>query len=188
MQILHKKIDYYKRNDISKNQIILNLKKELENLRDRSEDMIVKVTQNLTGIKGYLQGHEQLLNKENALIRDISTNEVEDKMKIKLKMQDFCNMFMENIDSGITEIMKVSETIQSQFSKLTNLAKEIKSFDSVERQMIRAELMTAKNALKSVKMILDEDRKPFSILSKDLMDIYEEYRSKFELYDREIEE
>jgi hypothetical protein len=58
-------------------------------------------------------------------------------MKIKLKMQDFCNTFLHNIDSGITDIMSVSETIQHQFSNLSELAKEIKSFDSVERQMIR---------------------------------------------------
>jgi hypothetical protein len=49
-------------------------------------------------------------------------------------------------------------------------------------------LLTAKNALKSVKLILDEDRKPFGILVKDLKEMYVEYKQKFEMYDREIEE
>jgi hypothetical protein len=42
--------------------------------------------------------------------------------------------------------------------------------------MIRAELMTAKNALKSVKNILDEDKKPFGVLVKELKEIGSEYK------------
>ena len=54
--------------------------------------------------------------------------------------------------------------------------------------MIRGELITAKNALKGVKLILDEDRQPFSSIVKDLEIIYTEYKTKFEHYSQEIGE
>ena len=150
--------------------------------------MIDNVNSNLTKIKGYLDEHEKLLNKENTLLRDIGYTEEQEKNRLKTQLQEFSKKFLEHVDSGISEIVEVSETIQEQFSQLSKLANEIRSFDRVERQMIRGELITAKNALKGVKFILDEDRHPFSSLVKDLDAIYSEYKTKFEHYGEEIRE
>ena len=148
--------------------------------------MIDNVNSNLTKIKGYLDEHEKLLHKENTLLRDIGYAEEQEKNRLKGQLQEFSKKFLEHVDSGISEIVEVSDTIQEQFANLSKLANEIKSFDRVERQMIRGELITAKNALKGVKLILDEDRQPFSSLVKDLDIIYSDYKSKFEHYCQEI--
>jgi hypothetical protein len=58
----------------------------MENLRDQGGDMINQVADNLIGIKGYLDTHERLLDKENTLIRDIGIGEDKEKQILKVKM------------------------------------------------------------------------------------------------------
>jgi hypothetical protein len=132
--------------------------------------------------------HQKLLEKENILIRNIGKSEREERSQLKEIMINFCQNFMLNVDTGISDIVDISERIEEQFHRLEHSAKGIKSFDNVERKMIRGELSQAKNAITSIKKILDKDRKPFGAMVNDFKELYQIFEEKFETYADEVEE
>lgn len=188
LRILERKLEYMERAQNSKEQMIVNLKKEIQNMRIESSSIIDRVRDSLNDIGDYQKLHKKLLERENILIRNIGTSEKHDREKLKDMILHFSSKFLENIDTGIHGIMKVSDQIGKQFKGLEGIMRGIKGFEKYERQVIKNELGNAKNALGCIKRILDKDRKPFGVIVRNLKDLCEDYDELFEKFKVEIEQ
>lgn len=188
LRILEKKLDYYERNQNSKEQMIVNLKKELQNVRIESSRLIDNVRNSLGDIKEFHKLHRKILDRENLLIRNMGNTEKNERTTLKDLIQNFTAQFLENIDTGIQDIIVVSEKIGNQFSGLQEIVKGIKGFEKFEREVIKEELGNAKKALSGVKKILNKDQRPFGVILKSFKELCQDCEDIFEKYRGEVEE
>ena len=188
LKILEKKIEFYERNENSKNQIIINLKKEVQILRSESKGVIENISNALGDVKQYHNVHQKLLEKENILIRNIGNEEKKEKNKLRDMLSEFCSDFLKNFDLGISGVSEVSRHLEKQFEALKDVIREMRIFDKIERGMVRKELETAMVALTAVKKIMDQDQKPFGALMEDFRLLYEDFEKEFLRYSSGVEE
>lgn len=157
--LLESRIEKLMRKEQGDMMQIIELKKEVDAVKQESESTIQNISKALKDIASYHQIHSQLLSNENQLIR---TGAKEDEGSAALHaeyMLKFGNELRGSLVNLISELKYTKESLESQSQAFEMATHNAKVIDQQERSIIKQEIDHFKRSLINVRKVLMADDK-----------------------------
>lgn len=158
LSIYELKVDKLEKKEKLDIAAIVDLKKELEIVKNENEGVIANLHKGLKDITAYQQMHAQLLSSENSVIKD----GIRDDQKSASSFSDFLrtvgNELKQNLNGLIGELKTMKSTIAEQSGTISSVLQNIKSVDHQERSIFKQEMENFKKSLFNVRNLILGDQ------------------------------
>lgn len=168
MNLLESRIEKLMRKEQVDMMQIVELKKEVDAIKEESETTIQSISKALKDIASYHQIHAQLLSSENQLIRSGSKDE-ETSTGV---YQDFAIKFGHELRGSLVTLIdnlrETKESLETQSQAFELATQNARVIDQQERSLIKQEIDHFKRSLVNVRNILMADDKAVTDTIVDL--------------------